>query len=108
MNKSKWYRIAYERGANEAIDCFPKTDWMGKSDCIAIADGILGGIEDSDPRVMDLCRSPLSGEWAGESLKEIFGRMPSESTMENYETGFSDGFFGQLAKMAKAEKARFA
>lgn len=104
MNKSKWYRIACARGASEAIDYFPKTDWMQKEERISTADRILNSIEDSDPMVMDMCRSPLSGEWAGESLEEIFGRVPSESMVENYETGFSDGFFGQLAKMAKAEK----
>lgn len=40
----------------------------------------LQGIEDGDPEVMDrLSYSPLSGEWAGESITELFGDLMSHS-----------------------------
>ena len=105
--KSKWYKIGKTRGENSGLDAFPRTDWMKAGECLAIAQKILDGIDDGDPEIMDLCPNPLSGEWAGESLKEIFGRFPTQSMMDNYENGYRDGFFSSLASCAIGEKTRF-
>jgi len=107
MNKSKWYKIGKQRGGKAGLDAFPRTDWMKADECIDLALRTLRGIEAGDPEIMDLCRDPLSGEWAGESLKEIFGRVPSEQTMTNYEIGYRDGFFAALASCAKGELTRW-
>ena len=107
MNRSKWYKIGKQRGGNAGLDAFPRTDWMKADECIELATRTLRGIEDGDPEVMDLCPNPLSGEWAGESLKEIFGRIPSEQTMTNYEVGFQEGFFDALASCANGELTRW-
>ena len=105
--KSKWYKIGKVRGGNYGLDAFPRTDWMKADECLSIAQKILDGIDDGDPEIMDLCPNPLSGEWAGESLKEIFGRSPTRSMMDNYENGYRDGFFSSLASCAMGEKTRF-
>ena len=60
---------------------------------------ILKGIEEGDPEVMDLQPSPLSGEWAGESIPEIiagYADMTAEqadAACDSYEQGFSQGFW---------------
>ena len=63
---------------------------------------ILEGYEDGDPAVMDMQPSPLSGEWAGESIREIFGRWPSPREMDLYELGYSEGFWGEVQRSARA------
>ena len=62
---------------------------------------ILAGIESGDPEVMDMEPSPLSGEWAGESIPEIiegYADMPDDGVEQDaacteYEQGFSQGFW---------------
>ena len=103
MSRSKWYKIGNKIGYNEGLDSFPRTDWMNKETALATANQFLEGVEYGEIE----CRNPLSGEWAGESLVEIFGRNPTEQMMDNYETGFRDGFFLALVSQAKAEKQRF-
>ena len=103
MTKSKWYKIGNQRGYDEGLDSFPRTDWMDKKTALATAHKIMEGVEYGDIE----CRDPLSGEWAGESLVEIFGRNPTEQMMQNYETGFRDGFYSALVSQAKHEKQRF-
>ena len=103
MNKSKWYRIGKQRGIDLGIDSYPRTDWKTNPERRQIAEKVLEAIEDGTDAVIS-CPDPLSGEWAGESLVEIFGRNPTEPMMENYESGFRDGFYGQLAERAKHEK----
>jgi len=45
--------------------------------------------------------SPLSGEWAGESIPELFGldigEQYDETVAEDYEQQYSDGFLAGLA-----------
>ena len=101
--KSKWYKIGRNHGENAGLDAFPKTDWMSRSERLSVSKKVIDGIKDGDPEVMDLCPNPLSGEWAGESLKEIFGRFPTESMMNNYEMGYQDGFFSSLESRANSE-----
>jgi hypothetical protein len=45
----------------------------------------LQGIEDGDPEVLDrLDWSPISGEWAGESIPELLGDLlPDENTRDD-------------------------
>jgi hypothetical protein len=62
---------------------------------------IMAGYEDGDSQVMDLCPNPLSGEWAGESIPEIFGlaigeEYPSDEDLTEFEQGFSQGFIDGL------------
>jgi hypothetical protein len=46
--------------------------------------------------------SPLSGEWAGESIPELFGldigEQYDDSVIEDYEQQYSDGFLAGLAE----------
>lgn len=62
---------------------------------------IIDGYEDCDPEVMDMQPSPLSGEWAGESLAEFGLADATEEDLEAYEFGFSDGFWGELIRRAQ-------
>jgi hypothetical protein len=103
MSKSKWYKIGKQRGINVGIDSYPRTDWKTSSARRKIALEVLEAVEYGIDAVIS-CPDPLSGEWAGESLVEIFGKNPTESMMENYESGFRDGFYGQLVERAKHEK----
>lgn len=62
---------------------------------------ILAGYEECDSQVMDLCPNPLSGEWSGESISEIFGLAigedyPSDEDLTEFELGFSQGFWDKL------------
>lgn len=62
---------------------------------------ILTGYEDGDCQVYVLCPNPLSGEWAGESIPEIFGLKigedyPSDEELAEFEEGFSQGFWLKL------------
>lgn len=63
---------------------------------------ILKGIEEGDPEVMDLQPSPLSGEWAGESITEILGAEATTEDMDAYEEGFSEAFWMEVEQSARA------
>jgi hypothetical protein len=54
---------------------------------------ILRGYDEGDPEVMDLQPNPLSGEWAGESIPELFGEWPEDDDLSAFEDGFSQGFW---------------
>lgn len=60
------------------------------------------GIADSDPLVMDIAPSPLSGEFAGSSIPEMsvtFGiDLADEEVASQFETGFSAGFWDQVSE----------
>lgn len=57
---------------------------------------ILEGYDNGDPEIMDMCPNPLSGEWAGESIPEIFGCYPSEDSLAEYEMAFSDSWWNEV------------
>ena len=64
---------------------------------------ILAGYEECDSEVMDLCPNPLSGEWAGESISEIFNLnigedYPDDEVLIEYEQGFQEGFWDKAIK----------
>lgn len=61
------------------------------------------GYDEGDPEVLDLCPDPLSGEWAGESIGELFGlktgdMWPDDDLLEAFENGFGAGFWDTVLK----------
>lgn len=79
----------------------------GKADGSHVIDGnvtipycqkILAGYNDGDPEIMDMCPAPLSGEWAGSSISEIFGtsdpvaEIPTE-ILDAYEQSYTDAWW---------------
>lgn len=72
----------------------------------ADAAALLRGIADGDPAVMDLCPSPLSGEWAEESIPELSDRygfdLTDDETATAYETAFADAFWAEVERAANA------
>ena len=70
---------------------------------------ILRGIEEGDPQVMDMEPSPLSGEWAGESIPEIiegYADMTDEqadAACTEYEEGFSQGFWDEVERSCRLQ-----
>ena len=61
------------------------------------------GYDEGEPEVMDLCPAPLSGEWAEESISEVFrlavgAEWPDDESLDEYEQGFSDGFWDTVLK----------
>lgn len=62
---------------------------------------IREGYDNGDPEVMELCPNPLSGEWAGESISEVFGLKvgedyPDSEDLDRYEEGFRQGFWHKV------------
>lgn len=62
---------------------------------------IREGYDNGDPEVMDLCPNPLSGEWGGESISEVFGLKvgedyPDSEDLDRYEEGFRQGFWHKV------------
>ena len=62
---------------------------------------IRTGYEEGDCEVMDLCPYPLSGEWADESISEIFNLnigqdYPDDELLDKYEQGFQEGFWNKV------------
>lgn len=61
---------------------------------------LLERISDCDPEVMDMAPAPLSGEWGGESLIELSGRLginlEEEDVATEFEQGFSDGYWAEV------------
>lgn len=69
--------------------------WVEVND-IATAQHIHSGYEDGDPEVMDMQPSPLSGEWAGESLAELGLADATGEDLDEYESGYSEGFWSSV------------
>lgn len=66
---------------------------------------IVAGYDAGDPEIMDLCPAPLSGEWAGESISELFGLdigedYPDDESLSEYETWFCAGFWETVLETA--------
>jgi hypothetical protein len=66
---------------------------------------ILDGFEDGDPEVLDIQPSPLSGEWAGESITELsdaFGiDLSDPDNADEFEDGFVQGFWDEVISTAR-------
>ena len=98
-SRSKFYKDGYAAGlaaGSWVIDGNTTTER-----CAAI----LKGLEDGDPAVMDLQPAPLSGEWAGESIPELFGYTPSSRCLDLYEEGYSAGFWDEVERAARYQVA---
>ena len=94
MNRSKFYKQGYAAGK-------ARGSWIidGNS-TLETCKRIAQGFDDGDPEILDLQPSPLSGEFAGESIKELFGYQPSSHCLDLYEAGYSDGFWSEVIQSA--------
>ena len=65
---------------------------------------LVTGIDDGDPEVLDTYDpgAPLSGEWAGESMTELLGDDYTDDDADDYERGFSEGYWHELERTARA------
>lgn len=100
LKQKKAYKCGYERGSNAgswAID-----GNTSREAAIRIVDGIQTG----DPEVMDMMPSPLSGEWAGESISELSDQygidLSDDDKALDFEQGFSDGYWNAVERSARA------
>jgi hypothetical protein len=72
---------------------------------------IISGYEDGDPEIMDMCPSPLSGEWSGgptvySVLKELgltFRYKNADELIDVYEEAFSTAYWDTVIQAAKAQ-----
>lgn len=95
LEETKAYKLGYEHGKRASGSV-----WNGnttKEEYLAI----LEGYEYEFQPVMDLCPNPLSGEWAGESISELFGLnigddMPDDEELAEYENAFQIAFWDSL------------
>lgn len=66
---------------------------------------ILEGLEDGDPEIFDMCPSPLSGEWAGESIPELSAEygidLEDDILASAFEQGFADGWSAEVERSAR-------
>ena len=96
MAKRKYYKMGEEAGKAAG-------SWIIDGNTTAeTAQRIIDGYDANDCTVMDLQPSPLSGEWAGESISELFGKQPTDSQLDDYENGYSEGFWAEVIRSAKA------
>ena len=61
---------------------------------------IIAGYDEGDPQILEMMPAPLSGEYAGGSISEIFGLkigqdFPADEDLEEYEAGFCEGFWSR-------------
>jgi hypothetical protein len=64
---------------------------------------ILKGYDEGDPEIMDMAPYPLSGEWGGEEPIDELGLADADDDdLEEYEIGFSDGFWSEIIRAANA------
>lgn len=74
--------------------------WAAPGDPIS-AQTILTGYDDGDPEIMDMQPSPLSGEWAGESLSELDLDNAPEELLNRIEEAFGEGFWDEVIRSAR-------
>jgi hypothetical protein len=93
-NRSKFYREGYSAGKAAG-------SWIiDGNTTLETCKRIVKGYDDGDPEIMDIQPAPLSGEYAGESIKELFGYTPSSRCLDLYESGYSDGFWSEVIQSA--------
>lgn len=91
MTRSKYEEMGREAGHAAAT-------WFEVEDADH-ARRILKGYDDGDPEIMDMQPSPLSGEWAGESIMELFGRTPSGDQLDRYENAYSEAYWAEIVRV---------
>jgi len=95
------YNLAQHRGAAAGDAMFD-----GNSTAVQ-ACAFIDGYNEGDPAVMDLMPACLSGEWAGESIPELFdlpagAPWPSDDEQSEYENYFQLAFWGAATSRAIA------
>ena len=102
--KSEAYKAGYEKGQAAASGMF---------DSQAIQETIrkvFKGFEDGDPEIMEMQPSPLSGEWAGESIPDLSERygvdLGDDEKADQFEQGFAEGYWDEVQKSGKAMLAK--
>jgi hypothetical protein len=94
---TNYYGMGHDAGANAGTWHIDAGRWTAR-EALDTAHNILAGYEDGYPNVMERCPSPLSGEWAGESIPELFDLAPGEDwpdddDLADYEDGFTAGWW---------------
>jgi hypothetical protein len=104
IRRTKLEAEAYRRGKDAGKSQASWPDFDEKSAAIFIQ-----GWMDGDPAIMDAYDvSPLSGEWAGESVNELLGDLfdesgdpdTSEYIMDEYAKGFEEMYWQELERRA--------
>lgn len=96
---------AHEQGSQRGYNA---ATWVfdGNTDASYYAK-VLQMFEDGDPEVYDLEPAWLSGEWAGESIPELFdletGEEVDEMVLETYETSASEAFWSEVQRVARLQ-----
>jgi hypothetical protein len=61
----------------------------------------IQGFGNGDSEIIDAYDvSPLSGEWAGESIQEILGDRVSDASMDAYDSAFQKAYWNDLIRVA--------
>lgn len=72
---------------------------------VETAQAWLQGIEDGDPVYMDQIPSPLSGEWAGESIPELSTRfgidLSNDKIADAFESAYTSGWLDAVEESAR-------
>ena len=94
MSESEHYTNGHAAGTSAA-------GWVDVADR-RVAENLIDGYNDGDPEVMDAYapRSPLSGEWGGESMPELLGEDYTDDDAEDYERGYDAGYWHELMRRA--------
>lgn len=93
------YNLARHRGAAAGDAMFDGNT------SVATARAFLYGYNEGDPAIMDLAPNPCSGEWAGESIPELFdlpvgADWPSDEEIIAYEDHFIECWWGAAVAYA--------
>lgn len=94
---TNYYGMGHDAGTNAGSWHIDAGRWTPR-ETLDTCHGIIVGYEDGYPNVMDRCPAPLSGEWAGESIPELFDLAPGEEwpdddALADYEDGFTTGWW---------------
>lgn len=94
MSTSTHYDAGHAAGTSRA-------GWVDIAD-ERVARNIIEGIDNGDPEVLDALEppSPLSGEYAGESMPELLGADYEDADADDYERGYSEGYWHELERRA--------
>jgi hypothetical protein len=95
-----YYGMGHDAGTNAGASVIDSGRWTCR-ETLDTCHSIIVGYNDGDPTVMDQCPAPLSGEWAGESIPELFDlapgeEWPDEDALADYESGFADGWWNTV------------
>lgn len=95
------YNLARHRGAAAGDSIFDGNSTVEQ------ASAFIKGADEGDPMVMDLCPNPCSGEWAGESIPELFdlpkgAPHPTDDEIAEYESHFTYCWWDAAQSHARA------